>query len=152
MAALAALDPAVRQQTAAAAARIAAAGPVPVVAAAGTARTHVVRGGDTLWSLAGRYGVPVAALAHANDLSPRSHLRLDAVLVIPAVSAARQDEAPPVRPIRYTVRRGDTLAAISRRFAVTVASLRDWNGLRGSALRPGQRLVIHIDSRRDYGG
>ena len=59
---------------------------------------------------------------------------------------------PAARRVRYTVRRGDTLAAISRRFAVTVASLRQWNGLRGSVLRPGQRLVIKLDSRRDYGG
>ena len=165
MASFAAQDPGLRQQTAEAAARIDAGGQARVAridASSATtvgpaqerARSHVVRRGDTLWSLAARYDVTVAALAQANNLSPRSPLRLDTRLTIPdAVTTGRVDEpAPETRRIRYTVRRGDTLTAISRRFAVTVASLRDWNGLRGSALRPGQRLVIQIDSRRDYGG
>jgi membrane-bound lytic murein transglycosylase D len=113
----------------------------------------VVRRGDTLWLLASHYGVSVAALAQANGLSPRSHLRQGAPIEIPVASPPRRHDDPATtRRIRYTVRSGDTLAAISRRFAVTIAALRDWNGLRGSALRPGQRLVIHIDSRRDYGG
>jgi membrane-bound lytic murein transglycosylase D len=165
MASFAALDPGLRQRTADAAARIDTGGNATVSrieaapASASTpaserVRSHVVRRGDTLWSLAARYGVTVAALAQANSLSWHSPLRLDTRLTIPdATTAARTDVVPPAtRRVRYTVRRGDTLAAISRRFAVTVAALRDWNGLRGSALRPGQRLVIHLDSRRDYGG
>jgi len=165
MASFAAQDPGLRQQTAEAAARIDAGGQATVARSDASAaaavlpaqerpRSHVVQRGDTLWSLATRYGVTVSTLAQVNGLSPRSPLRLETRLTIPdPVTTARLDDPPPeARRIRYTVRRGDTLSAISRRFAVTVASLRSWNGLRGSALRPGQRLVIHIDSRRDYGG
>jgi len=153
MAALAALEPATRQQAAETAARIAATTPAGVIAPPERPRVHTVRRGDTLWSVASRHGVSVAALARANGLSPRSHLELGVALELPDPSTAhRDDTTPAARRVRYTVRRGDTLAAISRRFAVTVASLRQWNGLRGSVLRPGQRLVIKLDSRRDYGG
>lgn len=153
MAAFAALEPGTRQQAAEIAARIAAKTPAGVSARLDGPRVHTVHRGDTLWSIATRHGVSVVALAQANGLSPRSHLKPGASLEIPTATTASRDDAPPApRRVRYTVRRGDTLAAISRRFAVTVASLRQWNGLRGSVLRPGQRLVINLDSRRDYGG
>jgi membrane-bound lytic murein transglycosylase D len=155
-AALAALPPEDRARGADAATRPAEVAATVAVSRVDTERRHIVQQGDTLWSLARRYDVPVAGLARANGLSPRSHLSVGAALAVPppgAAAPAPDDAAPaPTRKVRYTVRRGDTLAAISRRFAVTVADLRDWNGLRGDALQPGQRLVIHVDARRDYGG
>ncbi|MCR5714150.1 MAG: LysM peptidoglycan-binding domain-containing protein [Bacteroidales bacterium] len=42
----------------------------------------------------------------------------------------------------YTVRRGDTLSAIARRFGITVDRLRQWNGISGSRINVGQRLVV----------
>ena len=46
--------------------------------------------------------------------------------------------------VRYTVRSGDSLWLIARRFDVSIAALREWNGLaRGQYLRPGQVLSIH---------
>ena len=41
-----------------------------------------------------------------------------------------------------TVRRGDTLGAIARRHGTTVAALRRANGIKGSNIRPGQRLKL----------
>ena len=53
---------------------------------------------------------------------------------------------PPAEPeyerIRYRVRRGDTLIRIARRHGVTVRQLREWNNIRGSHIRIGQRLTI----------
>jgi hypothetical protein len=45
-------------------------------------------------------------------------------------------------PNPYTVRKGDTLAKIARRCGVSVASLRNLNGLSGNIIRVGQTLVI----------
>lgn len=42
----------------------------------------------------------------------------------------------------YTVRRGDTLFRIARRYGTTVAAIRRRNGLRGATIRIGQRIVI----------
>jgi LysM repeat protein len=42
----------------------------------------------------------------------------------------------------YTVKRGDSLWSISRRFHVSVNELKSANQLRGSALKPGQTLTI----------
>ena len=53
------------------------------------------------------------------------------------------------RRVRYTVRRGESLWQISRRFNVSVSSLRKWNSLRkGDYLQPGQKLMVYVDVTR----
>jgi membrane-bound lytic murein transglycosylase D len=55
------------------------------------------------------------------------------------------------REIRYHVRHGDTLYAITRKFQVTLAQLKQWNRLDGG-LHAGQELVLHVAADRDFGG
>jgi len=43
----------------------------------------------------------------------------------------------------YTVQKGDTLYSISRRFNMTVASLKEYNGLQSNAISVGQVLYLH---------
>ncbi len=50
--------------------------------------TVVVASGDTLWSVASRYGTTVAAIVDANDISDASHVLIGARLVVPSGSAA----------------------------------------------------------------
>jgi len=45
--------------------------------------------------------------------------------------------------IRYTVKSGDYLGKIARKFGVRVSKLKQWNGLRSNNLRIGQRLTIY---------
>lgn len=42
----------------------------------------------------------------------------------------------------YTVKQGDTLFAISRRFDITVEELREWNDLSSNAISGGQRIRV----------
>ena len=55
----------------------------------------------------------------------------------------RVSPAPPTR-VTYTVRSGDSLSTIARRYGVSVSDLRRWNNLRGSLIRTGQRLTIML--------
>lgn len=48
----------------------------------------------------------------------------------------------------HKVRRGETLASISRKYGVSVNEIKAWNKLRKSALKPGQRLTIKVEE--DY--
>ncbi len=100
--------------------------------------THIVRPGETLFSIARRHGTTVAALKAANGL--RSTLIYTGQrLVIPrGRTAASRSAGGSV----YVVRRGDTLFSIARRHGTTVAALKAANGLRSTLIYAGQRLVI----------
>ena len=60
------------------------------------------------------------------------------------VSAAyvQETNASASNSTTYTVRSGDTLWGISRRYGVTVNQLMQWNNLSGSLILVGQRLVV----------
>ena len=116
-------------------------------ATAPTSVIHTVRGGDTLASIASRYDVTVVRLKRANRLTG-DVLRVGQKLEIPARSETVPRPAVPAAAKEqsaaglYRVRQGDSLYSLSRRFGVSVDTLRDVNGLRGSALSIGQKLVI----------
>jgi len=57
---------------------------------------------------------------------------------------ARRINAEPVKVI-HRVKSGETLYSIARRYDTTVASLKEWNRLRGNAIQAGQRLTIFKD-------
>lgn len=109
---------------------------------------YVVQPGDRLVDIAARYGVTVSAVVQANGLSDSNTILAGQRLTIPAASLSTP--APQMSGIpgtgqstKYTVQRGDTLAAIARKFGVSVAALQQANDLRNpDIIWAGQRLVI----------
>ena len=51
------------------------------------------------------------------------------------------------RPARCTVRQGDTLSTIAKRYDVTIRDLRRWNHLRKDRIQPGDRLHLQPATR-----
>ena len=116
---------------------------------------HTVTRGQTLGQLASRYGTSVAGIRAANNnVNPR-RLQVGQRLVIPrtgnatlAARAGGTTPAPPTEgPVTITVRQGDTLWAISRRYRVSTDQLMAWNNLRSSVIQPGDRLEIRTAGR-----
>lgn len=115
--------------------------------------SHTVKSGDTFWDLSRKFKVKVEHLARWNGMSPKDSLMPGQKLVIwtrnrnisnaryvsPPKSATRQQ-------VHYTVRKGDSLARIAKKFSVTVSKLRRWNSLpKGKYLQPGQLLTLYVD-------
>jgi membrane-bound lytic murein transglycosylase D len=109
---------------------------------------HVQRG-DTLITIANRFGTSVAEIRAANDVN--GHLiRQGQRLLIPHSSTPGQVPANPLlqtssttSTARYRVRAGDSLWSISRRFNTTVSRLVTLNRLDPrTPLRVGQQLLI----------
>lgn len=77
-----------------------------------------------------------------------ARLRLFATLLAFLVAAAHLAPAeaarrgPRRRTVVYTVRKGDTLGKIAKRFRVSVPQLRRWNGLKADRIRAGRRLRV----------
>ncbi|RCX30574.1 LysM peptidoglycan-binding domain-containing protein [Thioalbus denitrificans] len=110
---------------------------------------HTVQAGDTLWDIARQHGVTTRQIADWNRIALNDTLRRGQKLTLwpgNAQAAAPAAPASTTQSIRYTVRSGDSLWAISKRFRVSVADLRDWNDLAtGQQLRPGQRLQVYLN-------
>ena len=104
---------------------------------------HVVEYGDTLSAIAQRHGTTVDELTEFNRINESAILRPGQELrLIPTVYSKIPGNP---ESIRYRVKRGDSLWDISRRFGVSVASLRQWNQLtKGKPLMPGRELDVHL--------
>ncbi|WP_297527121.1 LysM peptidoglycan-binding domain-containing protein [Thiohalobacter sp.] len=108
-------------------------------------KRYRVRSGDTLWDIARNEGVRVRDLARWNGMAPADTLRPGQILVLhrPGTATSMQ------RRVIYEVRRGDSLAAIAARFRVSVRELTRWNDVDSTRpLRPGQRLTLYVDVRK----
>ncbi len=112
---------------------------------------HVVRRGDTLWSIARDYRVSMETLASTNGIRRDSTLAVGQVLRIPGTATLASTNADTItaQPTTYVVRKGDTLSRIATKFRVTMSDLLGWNSLKAtSVIKPGQRLVMYRADRR----
>lgn len=96
--------------------------------------TYTVQPGDSLWLIAQRYGTTVEAIRQANGLTSNL-LMIGQVLRIPV------SQSPYVE---YTVRPGDTLWELARRYDTTVEAIMQANGLTSTILMIGQVLRIPV--------
>jgi len=103
-------------------------------------QVHVVGRGETLSSIAARYGTTVAAIVQANGLPNPNYIYAGQRLVIPGGSSGAASSSGSGR--YHTVGRGDTLYGIAVRYGTTVAAIMRANGLQSSIIYVGQRLAI----------
>jgi len=99
--------------------------------------TYVVQRGDTLYSIARRYGTTVGAIALANRIANPSLIFAGQKLVIPGAST------PPPSDLVHVVQAGETLSSIARRYGTTYWAIAIANNLANpNVIYPGQRLII----------
>ena len=112
---------------------------------------HSVKSGDTLLALSKRYGVRVKDIQKLNRIRNTRAIQIGTNLIIPlnpdangsTALATLRDDYKRSRRTYYTVRSGDSLWKISRKFNVSEKQLRVWNRLGWSnVIRPGQRLIV----------
>ena len=121
--------------------------------------SHVVRAGENLTLIAHRYGVSINDLRRANNLSKRSILKIGARLKIPANgrgpgagvsgSQSRIEKRRKTARRYHVVKRGENLSVIADRYRVSLSSLKAGNGMRGSKILVGAKILIPVASARE---
>lgn len=108
---------------------------------------HTVKSGETVSTIAKQYGTTSKAVLDANGLKATSIISVGDELIIPLPVANTSTPTitltPSPTPFEYTIRSGDTLSAIAKRYATTVEALMGVNGITdATGLRIGTKLII----------
>lgn len=113
----------------------------------GTHKTkHVVKQGESLWSIGKQYNVSSKTLARWNGIAPSDTIRPGQQLVIRIANSADKGNSKTVRKVAYKVRSGDSLARIANRFNVRVKDIVSWNTVNPqNYLQPGDNLTLFVD-------
>jgi membrane-bound lytic murein transglycosylase D len=124
-------------------------------------QTYALKKNESVEQVAKRFEMDANKLRQINGIKPYVKLRAGHSLLVPMpdhVDESNLDETwdnPEFkRPnnfygtrIVHRIRRGDTLSQIAQRYRVSVRGIKAWNGIRGSRIRAGDRLVIYKDLR-----
>lgn len=94
---------------------------------------YVVESGDSLWSIARKYGITIDELKSANNLSSNI-LSVGQQIYIPSKETVDSNS--------YIVKAGDNLYTIANTYGVTVDELKEFNNLNNNLLYIGQVLKI----------
>ena len=98
--------------------------------------TYTVKAGDTLYGISNQYGVSVTELAKLNNVTA-STLRIGQILKIPQNSGTN-----PSNMFMYTVKIGDSLYTIAKKYSTTVDAIKKLNNLTNTNLSIGQIIRI----------
>jgi LysM repeat protein/predicted nucleic acid-binding Zn ribbon protein len=101
---------------------------------------YTVKSGDMLSTIAKRYGTTVEALMDANGITDASSLRAGAKLTI----VQPPDYTETMAYETYVVQPGDTLSTVAAKYGMTVAQIKEVNGLKGDKLNVEQELRIPV--------
>lgn len=119
-------------------------------------QTYTAKRGEKLDSVARKFGVSVAELKDVNDISGKGKLKASHPLLVPirdqdeepviaveeslSNDIAAEPESTPVK--KHTVRKGERLDGIAKRYGMTAKRLMALNHLKSSKVKAGQLLTV----------
>ena len=104
---------------------------------------HRIVSGDSLSTIARRYGTSVSKLMALNGMR-NTNIRAGKTLILPGSVPSTTASTPRVSAGGvYVIQRGDSLWSIARRFNVSQQQLAAWNGISSKKyIQPGQKLKV----------
>ena len=109
---------------------------------------HIVRSGENLGLIARKYHVYVSQIRSWNNLRSNTIYPGQRLVIYGAGSSHyyAKSKTPVVRSSQkstHTVKSGENLALIAKKYKCTVTDLKEWNNLRSSKIYPKQKLIVY---------
>ncbi len=118
-------------------------------------QAYRLHGGETLPQVAAKFGMSVETLRAVNGIGAKARVPAGHTLLVPSQQPTPESAqtltnavfttVPQGRTFYYKVNRGDTLAGVAARYAVSTQDLRRWNNLGRKDIKAGQSLRITSD-------
>lgn len=111
---------------------------------------HIVRSGENLGLIANKYRTSVGKLKAWNGLRSTRIYPGQKLIVYPGGSysgSSRTSQSFEKSTSGYhTVRSGENLGLIAKKYGISINQLKSWNNLRGNLIKPGQKLKVSNSS------
>ena len=104
----------------------------------GNSNTYTIKSGDSLYALAKRFNTTIDEIKRINNLTSNL-LSIGQKLIIPS---SNNNPNIPSNETTYTVKSGDSLYALSKKYNTTVDEIKRINNLNSNLLSIGQILII----------
>ncbi|WP_455660527.1 LysM peptidoglycan-binding domain-containing protein [Pradoshia sp.] len=109
--------------------------------------SYTVKAGDTLSRIAKKYNVTVSQLMAWNNktktlIYPNEVLKVSKSAASDSSSSSSSGSSSTTAPTTYTVKSGDTLSVIARKYNLTVSQIKSQNGLSSDIIYIGQKLKL----------
>lgn len=106
--------------------------------------THVVKAGESPWSVSNQYGVTMDQLYQWNNIKNKTIHPNQTLIVKKATAGAKPvtKPTPPTSSSKHKVSYGESLWYIASTYGTSVDALRQLNGIKGDLIHPGQELVV----------
>ncbi|HEY9115470.1 MAG TPA: LysM peptidoglycan-binding domain-containing protein [Bacteroidales bacterium] len=112
---------------------------------------HVVRSGENLGLIAKKYHVSVNQIRAWNNLKSNT-IHPGQKLVVYGVGSSNYSTTKTETVVRsseqskHTVKSGENLDLIAKKYKCSVTDLKEWNNLKSSVIHPNQELVVYAPS------
>ena len=105
---------------------------------------YTVEKGDTLYGIAKRFNTSVQSIKELNNL------KSDVITVGEILRVRSNSKTNPLECIVYTVKKGDTLYNIAKKYNTSIDELKRYNNLQSNLLNVGDRIVIPCNIENNY--
>ncbi len=105
---------------------------------------YTIKKGDTLYSLSGRFRVPLARILRANPYIDIYNLQVGEQICIP-----KCPNCNPFYLMTYIIKEDESLLDVLNRFGIELEDLLKYNNLNGMLLQVGSKLQIPVRKERD---
>jgi len=106
-----------------------------------TSKTHEVQPKETLYSISKKYNITVEQLQEWNNIEKPEDLKVGTKVFVENPSATSIEDTQSVGVV-HTVKKGENLTQIAKKYNLSVNQLKVWNNLASEEVKAGQEISL----------